>query len=544
MHGRHIVCAITMAICGVSEQTFVASLEPAAEAETLHVETGPDAFGPDVPYDRVLQKSIHNAYERDEPIVDQLLYHRIRSLELDIHTRREGRAAAPGDWFVYHEDYPFMRDSSCEHLADCLGQLAAFQKAVPRHEVVTLFLDLKDHFDHAHSPADLDRAIAHVLGLENIVGPRDLLDACPGATHLREAVTGDCQFPTLRALRGKILVVTTGGTACDTKTPVARYVGLAPLERLAFAAPNADAGCPVEAYDARPDIVFFNLPLSERARAAQIERRGLVARIYGGGTEGGLDDDREFRLARASGATHLATDEVSAEASAWSSSERGQGFPFTCVGCSDAAAETGAVLGVRARSGDQYGTHDSGMLAYERDEGDATWTSLVAVPSSHVEPFAKGCLVARESVEPDAASVAICRPFDAHPPRAQVRDRRGEETKTIEASSLDGLSGESLAYLRLSVARRSSRSEVTLSVSADGRTWSSIVTTAIDGMLPIRGVTVSSHGDAPVKGLFAGLVRHERGAARIVSAKDLVARAFDADTQGEVFDGTTPRRSF
>jgi hypothetical protein len=543
MHGRHIVCAITMAICGMGEQTF-ASLEPIAGAEMLRVDRGPDAFAPDVPYDRVLQKSIHNAYARDEPIVDQLLYHRVRSLELDVHVRREGSAAAPGEWFVYHEDYPFMRDTSCERLADCLGQLAAFHRALPRHEVVTLFIDLKDDFDHGHSPADLDRALSHGLGIENVVRPSDLLGSCPGSAHLREAVTGDCQFPTLRALRGKFLVVTTGGTACDSKSPVSRYLGHAPLERLAFAAPNANATCPVESYDARPEIVFFNLPLAERARATEIERRGLVARIYGGGTEGGLDDARAFALARLSGAAHLATDKVSAEASAWSSSQRGRGFPFTCLGCSDAATESGAVLGVRAESGDQYGVRDSAMLAYERDDGDATWTSLVAVPSSHVEPFAKGCLVARESIDPEAASVAICRPFDTHAPRAQVRTRRGAETETVLASSIEGVSPESLAFLRLAIASGPGRSDVTLSLSPDGRVWSTVLKTTVNATLPIRGVSVSSHGNAPVKALFAGLVAEKSGSARVVTANDLTASALGRGAQGEVFDGTMPRRSF
>jgi hypothetical protein len=557
MHGRHIACAVAMAILGNREVTLAAPREPASAAETLPPEPGPNAsplgedrvgganaFGPDVPYDRVLQKSIHNAYARDEPIVDQLVYHRIRSLELDIHTRRAGAAAAPGTWFVYHEDVPFMGDTSCERLGDCLAQVAAFHRALPRHEVVTLFLDLKDDFDHGHSPADLDRALADALGIENILRPGDLLGTCPGAAHVRDAVTGDCQFPSLRALRGKFIVATTGGTACDAKSPVARYLGHAPVERLAFAAPNAHAACPVETYDALPDIVFFNLPLSERARAREVERRGLVARIYGGGTEGGLDDASDFALARMSGATHLATDKVSAEASAWSSSQRGRGFPFTCLGCSDAATESGAVLGVRAQSGDQYGARDSAMLAYEHGDGPATWTSLVAVPSSHVEPFAKGCLVARESLDPDAASVAICRPFDTHAPRAQLRARRGEETKTILASSVDGLSPESLAYLRLAIAPGPGRSDVALSVSPDGRVWSAVLKTTVRALLPIRGVSVSSHGRAPVKALFAGLVSEERGSARVVSANDLAPRALGPGTQGEVFDGTVPRRSF
>ena len=36
------------------------------------------------PYDLVLQKASHNSYARDESLFDQLVFHRVRSLALDI----------------------------------------------------------------------------------------------------------------------------------------------------------------------------------------------------------------------------------------------------------------------------------------------------------------------------------------------------------------------------------------------------------------------------------------------------------------------------
>src|SRR5690606_33492157 len=133
----------------------------------------------DVPYNHAVQKSIHNAYSRYEPLLDQLLYHRVRSLELDIHRRREGVLAPPGEWFVFHADKPLMRRTSCARLSDCLGQLAAFHAAVPRHAPITLFIDLKDELTGGHQAEDLDAAIARGLGRENIVTPADLIAACP-----------------------------------------------------------------------------------------------------------------------------------------------------------------------------------------------------------------------------------------------------------------------------------------------------------------------------------------------------------------------------
>ncbi len=542
MHVRHVIFAVTMAACGVGEQAFAYTpQEGVAEDIVRIVEVLREDRGPDVPYDRATQKSIHNAYERREPLIDQLLYHHVRSLELDVHVRREGAIAPARDWFVYHEDYPFMRDTLCARFSDCLGQVAAFHQALPRHEVITLFVDLKESFEAGHQPGDLDAALVHALGAENIVTPGDIMRACPGAESVRAAVTGDCQFPTLSALRGKFLVVTTGGTACNSRSLVSRYAGEAPSHRIAFAGPNVDASCPVSTYDARPSIVFFNMPFEERHHARDVERRGLVARVYGGGTVGGLDSPSDFAAARKAGANHLATDMVSSEESGWASSHRALGFPFTCVGCGDASRESGAVLGVRATSGDVEGTSDSAVLAYADDSDDSSWSALVSVPSSHVEPFAKACIVARASEAPDAVNVAVCRLFDENAPRAQIRTSKGGSTTIVEASSIDGLTDETPAFLRLGVRKIAASSEVTAWASRDGRSWARIARTTVVGALPVRGVSVSSHGPAAVKGLFANLVRSANGSARVLAAADLHVKPVGPGAAGEAFDGTSLR---
>ena len=499
-------------------------------------------MGTDVPYDRAVQKSVHNAYERKEPLLDQLVYHRARSIELDVHVRREGAIAPSGDWFVYHEDNPVMRRSSCAQLSDCLGQLAAFHRAVPKHEVVTLFIDLKEDFDVGHQPSDLDATLARTLGRDNILAPADLLDACPEAASVREAVSGACSFPTLRALRGKFVIVTTGGTSCNERSPVARYGGAAPAARLAFVGPNVAAGCPVEAYETKPDIVFFNMSFDDRARAAELRRKNLVTRIYRGGVPGGLNTGPEFEAARLAGAVHIATDKASFEQDAWATTHGPRGFPFTCEGCGDDLVELGSVLGVRAASGDQWGTADSAFFAYEDDPTDASWGALVSVPSSHVAPFAKACLVARESDAADAANVSICRTFDANPPRAQVRPWAGASTRSTSAPTFDGLTPEAPAFLRLSVKTLGTSSEVTASVSRDGRTWLPITTTTLPMALPIRGISVSSHaGSAKVKALFANLARTKDGMTTAVNAAGLRTKALGPGAIGDVFDGVFAR---
>ncbi len=496
--------------------------------------------GAEVPYDRAIQKSVHNAYERYEPLIDQLVYHRVRSLELDIHVRREGATAPAGDWFVYHEDKPLLRKTSCMRLSDCLGQLAAFHAAIPRHEVVTVFVDLKDGFEDGHQPANLDAAFTKALGREAILAPADLLEACPGASTLREAVTGACRFPTLRALRGKFLFVTTGGSSCDTASPVARYGGDDPKARLAFVAPNVSGSCTVASYDARPDVVFFNMPLAEKARATEVAERGLVARIYGGGAQGGLDTPESFAAAREAGAVHLATDKVNIERDPWAATHGPKGFPFTCEGCGDDLVEPGPILGVRATSGDQFGSADSAFFAWEEGSGDAIYSALVSVPSSHVEEFAKACLVARASEDPGAASAAVCRIFDNHLPRAQIRSTSGGATTSTEAPSIPGVTVEVPAFLRLAIETTGPGTKVTASASSDGKTWWTITTTTLGVPLPLRGVSVSSHGAASVKALFVNLVREDAAGERTLDATTLEQAAVGTSSTGQAFDGVFP----
>jgi hypothetical protein len=495
--------------------------------------------GPDVPYDRVFQKSVHNAYARSEPLLDQLVYHRVRSVELDIHTSRAARGAATGDWFVYHEELPFARDSSCSRLSDCLGQLAAFHASIPNHEVVTLFVDLKDDFSRGHRPNDLDAAITEALGRENVLTPADVVGACEGASTVRGSVTGACHFPTLRDLRGKFLVAVTGGSSCDAKSPVSVYGGKHPRSRAAFLAPDVDASCEVERYDAHPDVVFLNMPLRDRGRALAVRARGLVARVYGNGI-GGVDTARDFSAARNAGATHVATNMVNFEEDAWSMAHLGRGFPFGCPGCSDMLEERGSILGVRAQSGDQGDTADSAYMAYQTDAGDATWSALVSVPSSHVDPLAKGCLVARASEDPGAASIAICRPFDDNPPRAQVRLTSGGPAQSADLGPIGGLTLEAPAFLKLALKNVNDGTDATALASGDGIHWVTVMKTHVAAHLPIRGVTVSSHGGSSVKGLFANLVREHDGTATRVRIADLKPRAVGRGVTGDAFDGVFP----
>lgn len=497
--------------------------------------------GSPVTYDQTVMKSSHNSYERSETLVDQLLYHRIRSVELDIHNGKNGGAPA-GDWWVYHgPNVPGFNATSCNLLSDCLGALAAFHAAVPQHEVITVWIDLKDPFEATRQPADLDAMVTKALGRINIVTPEDLVAKCEGAANVRAAVAKPCAFPTLASLRGKFMLTVTGGSSCDTGSNVAKYGGAKPRERIAFLAADLNDSCPPAEYEKHGDVVFFNMGWDDKGNARTMRDKGLVGRVYKSGVGGGIQNEADWNAAKASGVVHIASDAVSFENDAWAKTHNTKGFPFLCDGC-DGLTETGDVFGVTATSGDQWGTADSGYFALTNSTEQESWTAMIGVPSSHVEPFAKACLVARASEDPGAINVAFCRPFDDNPPRIQLRNATGGATTTGDTPPLPGLKAETGHFLRLDLKPDGNTTEIDALVSRDGKTWISAQKSILNAPLPLRGVSVSSHDSGARRAVFANLTRAPAGQTPepMTAAKLGTKKAVGAAASGAAFDGVFP----
>lgn len=274
----------------------------------------PDAS---LPYGAWRQKSAHNAYERGAPLTEQLARHRFRSVELDIHTGKSGRPTLEDDWYVYHVDFPGLDGSSCETLRECLREIEAFHRASPEHDVLTVFVDLKDDLAAPdHAPADLD-ALLRAMLRDALVEPVDLLARCPLAETMEDAVAGRCSWPALGELRGKIVVALTGGDLCADESRLRDYVGVNATRRAAFVAPEASDACPVDVQTQEGDVLFFNLARGSFHHAAEVARAGLVSRAYGGGLDGGLDDPGAWLEAASAGVNILATDRIDADRHPW-----------------------------------------------------------------------------------------------------------------------------------------------------------------------------------------------------------------------------------
>ena len=232
-------------------------------------------------YNQVRQKSTHNAYKRIEGLIDQLVYWRIRSLEVDLHMGDQlGRPIDDGDWAVYHATPDPM--SSVPRMSQVLEILAGFHRAVPDHEVITVFVDMKDAFpvdqNDGHSGLSLDRLIIDRLDapLGGVVyRPHELLNRDADATSLKAAVAGSSGWPTLAELRGRFIFCITGGPSF-----VEHYTDgpLTDPARLVFVSvPVAE----VDDIPGDPDRVFFNVDGNKHIDLArQAACNGWVARAY------------------------------------------------------------------------------------------------------------------------------------------------------------------------------------------------------------------------------------------------------------------------
>ncbi len=234
----------------------------------------PPATG-DPRYNEVAMKSVHNAYQRDESIPDMLGFHHLRSVEIDIHdsNERDHWAELDRDWYVYHNTGVGADSSStCRKLSDCLRLLRAYHQAVPNHEIITLFIDLKDGFRaQQHQTAeDFEQALLDGLDANrgDYLTPATLAARChPGPIGRRG---GDCGWPHLSELRGKwAIVLTTNGSLpsyLNCSNPTATGAACA-ARRLAFIAWELclDKGghpmdsCSDQEIVAHPEARFFNL---------------------------------------------------------------------------------------------------------------------------------------------------------------------------------------------------------------------------------------------------------------------------------------------
>jgi hypothetical protein len=441
----------------------------------------------------------------DEALIDQLVYHRVRSLEFDIHNGKSGWSEVTGNWYVYHSDV-VDHETTCHRLSDCLDELRAFHLANPGHEVVTVWVDLKDAFESGRMPQDLDNRITAHLPASWLFKPSDVMAACPGASSLQAAVTGACGWPSTTALKGRFIIALTGGDVSSPTSKLNTYVsnGSTATSRVAFIAPDLTSS---SAIGAKGHAVFFNIQNDNSSLASSVYSAGFISRVWG------VNDSASWSRAVSAMANHIATDKVSYHQDGWAVTHNSLGWPFGCFGSWPCGGyqESVDVIGAEVDSGDIWGSSDSFLFASEYNSAvtTTTWTAAVNTPNSHVEEWAKGCLMVRESTASNARYFAVCRPADSHKPRIQYRTSTGGSSSSAEVDIVpaDTVDQESVTFLRLTVQYDGTQTCAWGYGSQNASTWKLIGSRCFSGLLGHQGLAASSHDSGRVKLLFGNVKR-------------------------------------
>ena len=455
-------------------------------------------------YSELRQKSSHNSYQRSEALLDQLVYHRIRSIELDIHNGKSGWSKVAGNWFVYHNDTE--PQTTCHRLSDCLNELRALHLANPNHEVVTVWIDLKDSFETDRMPQDLDTRITAHLPAAWLFKPSDVMTGCPGVNSLQAAVTGACTWPTHDQLRGRFIIVLTGGSVSTSTSKLNTYVsnGATAISRVGFIAPDLTSSSGISA---KQYAVFFNMASPYASLTTHVHLANFVGRVWG------VNDSTAWSNVAGLNVNHIATDKVNYHVDPWAVTHNSQGWPFQCLEGWPCGGnqEPVDVLGTEVDSGDIWNSNDSFLFAHESNSAvtTTTWTASVSTPNSHVDEWGKACLMVRGGTASNARYFSVCRTSDKHKLRIQYRTSVGGASSSAEVDIVpaDTVDQQSLTFLKLTVQYDGTQTCASGYGSQNGSTWKLIGGKCLAGLLANQGLAASAHGSGKVKLLFSNVKR-------------------------------------
>lgn len=200
---------------------LAAPVRPPAAADPLDV----------LRYHEWTDVACHNCYVKGVDRFEHAFQY-TRTLEIDITDQparrtkgdsKDGKSA--GTWYVRHDNedkagaFSDNRNNcgadekSSTDLRGCLEVVRRFMDTASSAHVLTLYLDLKiSRWSGRDSPAELDRLLLSILPPDRVVRPAQVLPQSKPAP----ADSGRARiWPQLAALRGRIIVVLTGGIGMD-----------------------------------------------------------------------------------------------------------------------------------------------------------------------------------------------------------------------------------------------------------------------------------------------------------------------------------------
>lgn len=482
-------------------------------------------------YDQIQQRSIHNAYQKAEQLIDQLLVHHVRTMELDLH--RWGQAGCPEtpgpDWGIYHT-IGEAGNNVCK-LSEALRLLRSFHRADPNHDVITIHLELKSRGSFeavgtldTHGADELDAVLQRFLGRDKIFTPADLLAANPGAGTLQQAARPRAGggWPTVDELRGRFILVVHGESELDTYATAANASA-----RMCFLMrephvvgvrahiPELRLPAQLEIVQQNPHVVFYGEVLPANAGPVRERFPGVIMRSLQ------ADDPDTFGDAQAAGVNLVLTDQVDPVAAEWAGTHNEHLYPFARAGLRGRLARTDPqVRDLRPRdrwyvftthSGDVWDNADSasfartGWFAPVTDASgrrEDVWQAVIGVPSNNtVHDWGKAFLMARVNEDPGAPYFAVGRAADDHGVIVQWRPRQGAATEQVQlgdvtyraGSHTPAMDAENVAWVRLRIDEPGGGSTTfTAEASFDGVTWYHVARRRLAGDFLLRGLAACS----------------------------------------------------
>jgi hypothetical protein len=247
-------------------------------------------------YNEISMKASHNSYQRDETIIEQITWDAQKNydcgcgeLELDVSQSDDGQ-----EWSVGHKN---SYDKNYKQLSQFFYELTVWSKKNPKHDVITLYLDLK-HTATENFPSELDQYIKKCFLVETYT-PRELMG---NSQNLSQGALQN-GWPTLDELAGKFIICLTGN-----KKDKAFYAQTSPKERLCFADKDTDL-------NKMPDSderVFFNFHIYNNKKDEWTAifkqcatKPNVIVRAYVANSESNWNNCLE------SGCNLIATDKIS-----------------------------------------------------------------------------------------------------------------------------------------------------------------------------------------------------------------------------------------
>lgn len=454
---------------------------------------------------KIKTRGSHNSYTRDEGLLDQLSFHHVRAIELDIHNGHSNTDDADGDWYVYHTDAEYGL-STMKHLSEYINILTKWHNDNPDHEVVFIFFDQEDSLPSGtgrQTKAKLDILIS---SLPNLYKPSDLKKT--GCT-LQQSVTGSNSWPTVAALRGKFICIfsQTNIYAGDQSTAESSPGFVMKAVTSSSQNLNADNW-----------ILFFNCDGTNTSASTftyNVYTAGFMSRAYG------CNDETKFaNVGATTGSTgrcnFITNDKINSLYDTWSITHNKYGYPFqfydgTVSSTTAGDQNTSNIMTMRFRCNDlnEGSSSDHAVFAYTAETGSTwtnTWITRVNSATTHCETWSKMGLMLRSTVSTDGVGryFAVMReqgnnPSLDHDPRIQWRSGTGIGSKSDWSNNPDDgmgrMSASAHCFLKIVASYNGTSTLCTGYISYNGSTWKTVdATKTIDANLNYQGIFASSHG--------------------------------------------------